>query len=714
MASIVRSGSKTQKVMSSEEFRDVFSKNWIRILPKPACLRFDDEGAFRDLQTIDWLEGQAMQVSVIAGEAAWQMGKHSRHIEVLKENMTLLSLELGESVRAEELLGLSLAAKNELHQVSGYSPNQWAFGQERNRVQSFLQHGNNLPTQSLREQETFESSLQRMELARHGFLKADARRRILRAARGRARKAETFQTGQLVYFYRKGLKSSRYEGGWRGPARVIAVEKHGDSEANQTSGSVVWIVHGTILYRCAPEQLRFVPKTVSETYQELHGQTTSFEEVRSLGNRANYRDISQDLAEEPEDSELHDAEPDPASEHPVPARRVFGKTAPGHGNRQEGAPRQAHEGSQQDQRGRESSSSSRRDRALPRAHAQTAGPRTDGGRQICQQDSERGTPGPLLRDLDRGTPNGEHPIHQPHPVCGQNGRRDEAGTERDEFWRNAEAVREADRSRRVGSDGPRIRSHQSGANASNDRGAARELHVPQEPGRPAGAQSPATAGDAVSGISEHRRGSGEDRRASQQAHDDRGRGSEREQVSRSRSRTPFGQAPSRIFHAEGQGREEEIGLDAIVEGAEEDYPIKAVLVDCDPEVSVGNALDLSNGNLGSRKQGDDRSEVVQLGCFAWQRPADEAWEAVPKAKQLGAVSRSKEGRDELTCLSYFATALQEQTEVFEIALDIQPRDVHKMKSQGKSQWVLNDKPKKRAEVSFRHLQDSLIVTSWIS
>ena len=124
VASIVRSGAKTQKVLSSEEFREQFSKSWLRILPKPTCLRFDEEGAFRDMRRIEWLEGQAMRVSVIAGEAAWQMGKHSRHVEVLKENMTLLSLELSETVKAEELFGLSLAAKNELHQIAGYRPNQ--------------------------------------------------------------------------------------------------------------------------------------------------------------------------------------------------------------------------------------------------------------------------------------------------------------------------------------------------------------------------------------------------------------------------------------------------------------------------------------------------------------------------------------------------------------------------------------------------------------
>ena len=124
VAAISRTGSRTQKVITSEEFREGTSKKWFNIPPKPQCLRFDEEGAFRDMRTMEWIEGQAIQVSVIAGEAGWQMGKHSRHLEVLKENMTLLSSELGEDTKVDKLLGLSLAAKNELHQVAIYSPNR--------------------------------------------------------------------------------------------------------------------------------------------------------------------------------------------------------------------------------------------------------------------------------------------------------------------------------------------------------------------------------------------------------------------------------------------------------------------------------------------------------------------------------------------------------------------------------------------------------------
>ena len=144
---------------------------------------------------------------------------------------------------------------------------------------------------------------------------------------------------------------------------------------------------------------------------------------------------------------------------------------------------------------------------------------------------------------------------------------------------------------------------------------------------------------------------------------------------RDRSRTPHGQVHLGIFHTEGRDDKHELetvpeeGVDFCVEDT------------CDgihnPKEDVGTALDLSYGNLGSRKQGDDRSET-----FQWQKAEAGNWETVSQPRQLGKTRKRAEERDELTCLSYFASALQERSKVFEIVLDIQPRDVHKARTNG--------------------------------
>ena len=267
VASLVRVGGKNVGSISHKDFVKRFSQDWLKLLPKPKIIRFDEEGAFRDSSLMEWLGAQSIEVQFAAGEAAWQVGKHSRHLEVLKETMSLLGLELGPEVDAEVLLDLSLSAKNSLHQLHGYTPNQWALGQEKDSVGSWLQHGNCFPVQSLRKENlTFEENLNRIQKAKETFLQADARRRLLRAARGQSRKSENFEIGQLVYFYRKGRNAtSKQIAGWYGPGRVVGIEKHGSSEENQTQGSIVWVSYGTTLYRHAPEQLRKVTNHFSRS-----------------------------------------------------------------------------------------------------------------------------------------------------------------------------------------------------------------------------------------------------------------------------------------------------------------------------------------------------------------------------------------------------------------------------------------------------------------
>ena len=701
VASIVRTGSRTQKVISSEEFKDVLCKDWLRILPKPQCLRFDDEGAFRDMQTIEWIEGNAIHVSVIAGEAAWQVGKHSRHLEVLKENMSLLAAEVGPEVTAKELLGRSLGAKNELHNVSGYTPNQWAFGQERNRIQSYLQNGNHLPTQSLRQAESFEEGLQKEEAARRAFLKADSRRRILRAARGHARKNQRFEAGQLVYFYRKGRHTSKLEAGWHGPARVVAVEKQGGQERNQTQGSVVWIAHATVMYRCAPEQLRLVPPVVEQLYQEKHGNQSAFEQVRQGGNHANYRDISQDLAQEPIDAEIHSDEPGSGTKFPIPIRRVFGKRHLEHGEQQEGSPEESQRGEAGGQGIRGSEGAHGRAESLPPAHH--GGSRQGGAhaREVLRSPGGGDLQEPQLRDVDRGASRGEPSLSSPDRVCLPEGAHQGDQDERQEFWRRADARRDSDR---VGRDHEQ-RGDSRGRHEPRNHGQCpgRDHQVPQGADRTAGTSQSAAAGGIVPGHVSHHEPPEPDGGGQRAHHPERGReGQNSRSVNRDRSRTPHGELQSGMISIH----------EAIDEGLLDDIPEEVFVLNpedvvedqvCNPEESVGNALDLSHGNLGERIQGI-QGRAVQLGCFEWQR-ADPTWEALPRPKQLGMSLAKPEKPNDLDNLVYFQQSLERQTEVFEISMDIQARDVHKVPSKGKGNWVLNDKPKKRAEVNFRSLTE---------
>lgn len=287
--------------MSAADFKQAFAKGWLQTLPAPSVLRYDEEGCLRSLNLVTWLETYGVKMEPIAGEAAWQVGKHSKHLQTLKEQMSLLTVELGDRFDVQEVLSLSLAAKNNLHNIRGYSPNQWAFGQNHSRISSFLQQYENLPLQSAREEWTFEENLQNEQKAQRLFLQVDARRRLQRALHARIRPLREFAVGDLVYYFRKGPREgSRYGGNWFGPARVLAHEKTGDYDESQHAGSVVWISHAGKLLRCSPEQLRHVSHDVRSLDRTINGPQNFHTLLDQIVRQQRYADISQEGLDVPD------------------------------------------------------------------------------------------------------------------------------------------------------------------------------------------------------------------------------------------------------------------------------------------------------------------------------------------------------------------------------------------------------------------------------
>lgn len=281
--------------ISGEDFKRGFSKGWLHQLPAPSLLRYDEEGFMRKIDVVNWLELFGMKLEPISGEGAWQLGKHSRHLQTLKEQMNLLSFELGSKTEVDTILSLCLSAKNSLHQIRGYSPNQWALGQNHGRISSFLQQNQNLLLLSAREEQTFEDQVQAESAAQRLFLQIDARRRISRAMNAKCRAAREFALGDLVYFFRKGPKQgSRYGGSWHGPARVLAHEKTSGNEEHMAPGSVVWIVHAGKPYRCAPKQLRHVTHDLRHLDAEINGPQNFHTMLEQISNQQKYMDLSQE------------------------------------------------------------------------------------------------------------------------------------------------------------------------------------------------------------------------------------------------------------------------------------------------------------------------------------------------------------------------------------------------------------------------------------
>ena len=656
VAVFIRTGSKKQGSINEQEFKAAFCKDWMRILPTPKVLRLDDEGCFRDHGLVEWLESKGIQPQVIAGEGPWQNGKHSRHLEVLKENMSLLATELNPQTSCHELLALALGAMNELHQVRGYTPNQWAFGQAKGRLESILQSGDNLAVQSSQPTGRFQDQLEVVVRARKTFIQADAKRRVARAARSRARRTETFECGELVYFWRKG-RNHALEGVWHGP------------EASGTQGSIVWVVHGIVLYRCAPEQLRKATKQAQDLDEFMSTNLTPSELLCDMQTNMNYRDVSGDVLAVPADHEIHDEHPEELgpreSPDPVVARRITGKRAP-----------QSHDVSEPGTQGRDERQG---DRAQGNHAAGADGHRTAHGPEgagVPDPDRRQALREEVQRDLDHrpglhrlavGAPQLQREVHRTPRVqsevsrtedgqgdssrAGQRQEGQEEDRRRQEFTEHSARGRERQRLAGCGGD---ERSLVYIARTSRDHGDAPAARGPSgEDAQPA----PHDGGNA-----------GHVDRHEPEAEPDPSEAVRSDH--RSRSRTPM----RRVSFAE------ESELAACFEVVPEPNF---------PRAESPDAQDCGNHSCGWKHTPAKPVPPYKTGCFEWQRQAtgtEAAWYAKEESLE-----------------KQFANFVESSAEVLEIDIQIAPRDVHLDRQSGGSRWKVNEKAKRRAEVSFRKL-----------
>ena len=298
---VVRQGKQPQHVISGKEFKEGFLEGWVKRFPIPQKMRYDEEGYMRGFGLISWLEGLGIKMEPIGGESAWQMGKHSRHLQVLKENANLLAYELGAETDAKELLSLAVMAKNEVHNIKGYTPNQWQFGANHGRISSFLRFDGHLPWDSQREDLDFEASLKKEAAARKLFIEADAQRRLQRALRGQSRPLREYSMGQLVYYYRRDRKEgTRVAGRWHGPGRVLCHEKTSEQHLTNHPGSIVWVSHAGFLLRCSPEQLRPVTHDVQQIDMQINGASVFETMYKTLRRQQKFHDLIEENADVPD------------------------------------------------------------------------------------------------------------------------------------------------------------------------------------------------------------------------------------------------------------------------------------------------------------------------------------------------------------------------------------------------------------------------------
>ena len=694
---IVRQGEKPQESITAEEFKTCFRSCWLRCLPKPKRIRYDCEGFFRKLDLFQWLEGQGIRVQAIAAEAPWQLGKHSKHLETVKENASLLALETAADVDVEETFDATLAAKNELHTFRGFAPNQWAFGQNCDRVGSFLQNGEHPVVQQQRsKQVSFEDHMKRKNEARMIFLREDAKLRIQRAAHANIRRAQEFETGQLVYFFRRGRgHGNRYESYWFGPAKVVCVEKTGDPERNQSAGSVVWIVHGTTLYRCAPEQLRVVTHEVQNLSHLFGSKETPSSMLENARQSQQYRDItSESQLVEPDADEAVDEDPnldgslvraqEELSRTLEPIRRLRGKQ----NVLEHLCPPQR----PADQAGQEPASGSGIQREphseLPRDGSQAAGRDGAEAREVLRGESSghRGKEGGLhIPAVARRASSKEPQVFGPADLSGASRARGQSASQDSRAQVSEEARRDFDthvQSKRLA-----LPSREPGLNAQ-DRD-PREAHagdalrnannVPNDSGAE-GSQSPDPGGS---------HGSQQSCGRTPESHPTpRGHGSTALRL-RASPAVPA-RMRSRSRHRDHES--DSVRWNESLPTGEDAFMTIGEILSSEPEPvlfdSEKECFPVGCARVPAKNRTNHARDGINRGCFSWM-PDDCFGEPTVDQEETPIP------------VNYMV----ENSEMIEITMIVAPRDVHNQRRNGVQEWVLNQKPKKNAEVKLKTLNE---------
>ena len=89
-------------------------------------------------ETVSLIESRGVILEPCPAEAAWKHGKVERHGDVLRDMIHKVMTEQ-DSAELEDVIDACCVAKNNLVQVSGYTPSQWVLSQNPRVPEQLLQ-----------------------------------------------------------------------------------------------------------------------------------------------------------------------------------------------------------------------------------------------------------------------------------------------------------------------------------------------------------------------------------------------------------------------------------------------------------------------------------------------------------------------------------------------------------------------------------------------
>ena len=215
--------------ISSKESSDIISaifKHWITYFGTPEAILTDNGREFNNQSFRDMAQNLNIVVRTTAAESPWSNRLNERHNGILGEMMkktledTHCSFEIA--------LAWAISAKNTLHSVHGFSPNQLVFGRNPNLTSFLIDKLSAL--EGVSTSEVVASNLNTMHIARKQFIMCESLEKLRRALRHQVRTSITQLNKNGDVFYKRNFCDR-----WVGPGTVIEWEhkqvlvKHGST-----------------------------------------------------------------------------------------------------------------------------------------------------------------------------------------------------------------------------------------------------------------------------------------------------------------------------------------------------------------------------------------------------------------------------------------------------------------------------------------------------
>ena len=245
---------------------EAFIESWLLHRPKPEWVLVDSQSSLCKGVFTQFLSSIGVGMSVTAGQAPWQHGSTESMVKALKSTIKRIRNE--QPTISPKVCGqLAAMAQNNVDAVKGFSPNQWAYGSDPNQW-----HGEINPLMANEDRMNhpveFWQLQRNREKAEEIHRQELAKQRMSRLSNAASRPTRAYAVGDWVCVWRRASVKSRRrefnpEARFIGPGRVAMMEP---AALDGGQPAVFWVLMGTALWRCAPEQLR--PATEEEIITE--------------------------------------------------------------------------------------------------------------------------------------------------------------------------------------------------------------------------------------------------------------------------------------------------------------------------------------------------------------------------------------------------------------------------------------------------------------